>query len=80
MYKKPVVLNCCVSLSYVLSRMGKIDAIDKKLFCLAALDFYSQLTDDTQCRTFQATFQTAGTNAPDSPYAELLNSLPKTAS
>ncbi|XP_060568114.1 huntingtin-like isoform X3 [Ruditapes philippinarum] len=64
-------------LSYVLTRMGKIDVIDKHLFCLAGLEFFSQLTDETQRRSFQSTFHTASTNIHDSPYTELLNCLPK---
>ncbi|XP_053407184.1 huntingtin-like isoform X2 [Mercenaria mercenaria] len=64
-------------LSYVLTRMGKIELIDKHLFCLAALEFFTQLTDETQRRSFQATFHTVSMNIQDSPYTELLNCLPK---
>lgn len=73
-------LDLPIRLSYVLTRMGKIDVIDRRLFCLSALDFYDQLTDERQRRTFQSTFQIASTNVQDSPYAELLSCVSKTAS
>ncbi|KAL4231691.1 hypothetical protein ACF0H5_009269 [Mactra antiquata] len=67
-------------LSYVLTRMGKIDTIDRRLFVLAALDFYNQLSDEKQRRTFQSTFQIAGSNVQESPYSELLACLSKSSS
>ncbi|KAH3787333.1 hypothetical protein DPMN_165455 [Dreissena polymorpha] len=64
-------------LSYVLSRMGKIDTIDRRLFCLAAKDFYCQLTDDTSRRSFKSTFQTAAASQPELPYSELVDCINK---
>ncbi|XP_052771519.1 huntingtin-like isoform X2 [Mya arenaria] len=64
-------------LSYVLMRMGKIESVDRRLFCLSAMDFYRQLSDETSRRTFHQTFQNAGTNQPESPYTELLDFITK---
>ncbi|KAL5022595.1 hypothetical protein ScPMuIL_001750 [Solemya velum] len=58
---------------HALGRMGKMEEVDRKLFCLAALDFYRQLTEDSQKRAFHSTFQAI--TVPDSPYQELLNCL-----
>ncbi|KAK3589444.1 hypothetical protein CHS0354_020780 [Potamilus streckersoni] len=61
-------------LPYVLSRMGKIEPNDRSLFCLSAMDFYWQLTEESQRRTFQATFQEVA-KQPDSPYQDLRECL-----
>ncbi|XP_029645621.1 huntingtin isoform X2 [Octopus sinensis] len=55
---------------HVLGRMGKMETMDCKLFCLAALDFRRQL-DENQERAFHSTFQYVA--QPDSPYQELLS-------
>ncbi|KAL3864910.1 hypothetical protein ACJMK2_006556 [Sinanodonta woodiana] len=61
-------------LPYVLSRMGKIEPNDRNLFCLSAMDFYWQLTDESHRRAFQATFQEVAKH-PDSPYLDLRECL-----
>ena len=43
---------------------------DKRLFCLAAADFYSSLTDIKQREKFVQTFQAVA--EPGSPYSDLL--------
>ncbi|KAK7109044.1 hypothetical protein V1264_013160 [Littorina saxatilis] len=58
---------------HVLGRMGKLEVVDQRLFCLAALDFFRQLTDDMHRRSFLSTFQ--GVAATDSPYNDLLACL-----
>lgn len=57
-------------LPLIIDRMGRMETIDRKLFCLAALDFRHQLNEDSQRRTFLATFQAVA--QPDSPYADLI--------
>ncbi|GFO37998.1 huntingtin-like [Plakobranchus ocellatus] len=59
---------------HVLGRMGHMELMDRKLFCLCALDFYRQLTDESHKRAFVSTFQTIA--APDSPYGDLVQCLP----
>ncbi|XP_071090376.1 huntingtin-like isoform X1 [Haliotis cracherodii] len=56
---------------HVIGRMGKMETIDRKLFCLSALDFKSQLTEDLH--VFVSTFQAVA--QPDSPYQDLVNCL-----
>jgi len=46
---------------------------DKRLFCLAAADFYVCLTDERQKAKFIQTFE--GVASPGSPYAELLSTI-----
>eukprot|EP00092_Neocalanus_flemingeri_P097801 GFUD01124696.1.p1 GENE.GFUD01124696.1~~GFUD01124696.1.p1 ORF type:complete len:1012 (+),score=244.69 GFUD01124696.1:363-3038(+) len=46
---------------------------DKRLFCLAAADFYACLTDQRQKAKFIQTFEAVA--APGSPYAELLSTI-----
>ena len=46
---------------------------DRRLFCLAAADFYSGLTDQRQKSKFLNTFEEA--SSPGSPYSELLSTL-----
>ena len=58
---------------HVLGRMGKLEVVDRRLFCLAALDFFRQLTDSMHCRSFISTFQSVA--SPESPYHELLACL-----
>ncbi|XP_076466851.1 LOW QUALITY PROTEIN: huntingtin-like [Babylonia areolata] len=56
---------------HVLGRMGKLEVVDRRLFCLAALDFFRQLGEDMHRRSFLSTFQGVA-SSPDSPYHELL--------
>ena len=58
------------SLSHVISRMGRLELVDQRLFVIAALDFKQHLTDGTQLRAFLATFQAV--NQPGLPYSQLL--------
>ncbi|KAL8615828.1 hypothetical protein ACOMHN_048536 [Nucella lapillus] len=58
---------------HVLGRMGKLEVVDRRLFCLAALDFFRQLSDDMHRRSFIATFQAVA--SPESPYHDLLSCL-----
>ena len=64
------------SFPHVLGRMGKLEVVDRRLFCLAAVDFFRQLTDDLHRRSFMATFQ--GVTSCDSPYSDLLTCLTNT--
>lgn len=57
--------------------MGKIEAMDKRLFCLAAMDFYQQVTDAGKKRAFLSTFQGVASSMPDSPYRYLLDTITK---
>ncbi len=56
---------------HVLGRMGSLDAVDQRLFCISALDFRAQLhmRPDEQ-RAFRAAFQAVA--QPGTPYADLL--------
>ncbi|XP_074640755.1 huntingtin-like [Tubulanus polymorphus] len=60
-------------LPHIVERMGRLDAVDRRLFCLSALDFRGQLTDETQRRAFLQTFQTVA--LPDTPYSDLMDCL-----
>lgn len=55
--------------------MGKIERTDKRLFCLAAMDFYLQITDTGKKRAFVSTFQGVVSSVPDSPYKYLLDCI-----
>ena len=46
---------------------------DRRLFCLAASDFYAGLTDQRQRDKFIQTFEAV--SAPSSPYSELLSTI-----
>ncbi|XP_005093645.2 huntingtin [Aplysia californica] len=58
---------------HVLGRMGHMESLDRQLFCLCALDFYRQLTEEGQRRAFLSTFQAIA--APESPYSDLVACL-----
>ena len=66
----------CSSFPHVLGRMGKLEVVDRRLFCLAAVDFFRQLTNDLHRRSFMATFQSVASS--DSPYSDLLICLTNT--
>ena len=57
--------------------MGKIETVDKRLFCLAAMDFYQQITDTGKRRAFVSTFQSVASAVPESPYKYLLDCISK---
>ena len=38
--KYSLVLNTGASFSHIVGRMGKLESLDVKLFCAAAMDFY----------------------------------------
>lgn len=65
-----LILDRHISFPHVLGRMGYMEIMDRKLFCLCALDFYRQLTDDTHRRAFISTFQAIA--GQDSPYRDLV--------
>ena len=46
---------------------------DRRLFCLAASDFYAGLTDQRQRDKFIQTFEAV--SSPGSPYTELLSTI-----
>ena len=52
--KYSLALNTGVSFSHIVGRMGKLESLDVKLFCAAALDFYrtqvSRITHLFNCR------------------------------
>lgn len=53
MFKKySLALNIGVSFSHIVGRMGKLESLDVKLFCAAAVDFYR-----TQVRRITYLFQ-----------------------
>ncbi|XP_072177779.1 huntingtin-like [Diadema setosum] len=58
-------------LSHVISRMGKLEPMDRKYFVLVAKDFYNtQVMDEASRRAFKATFQAV--SATDAAYALLV--------
>ncbi|XP_033756060.1 huntingtin-like [Pecten maximus] len=64
--------------THVIRRMGRMDVVDRRLFCITAMDFYEQLVDDSQRRAFTSTFMAV--SQPGIVYQELLqhiNSLSK---
>lgn len=66
-------------LSHVVSRMGKMELVDQRLFCLAAQDFYNQIkSDDSKTRAFISTFQNVSQTAIS--YQEVLVMLTSSAS
>ena len=72
------LVRCTYSLTqprfpHVLGRMGHMDTLDRQLFCLCALDFYRQLTEEPQRRAFVSTFQAIA--SPDTPYTDLVACL-----
>ncbi|CAG2221231.1 HD [Mytilus edulis] len=58
---------------HVVNRMGKMEVVDTRLFCVAAMSFYNQLTDDAQLRAFVSTFQMVISLG--APYTQLLELL-----
>ncbi|KAM8940376.1 huntingtin isoform 2-T2 [Pelodytes ibericus] len=58
-------------LPHVISRMGKSEPVDIKLFCLVAIDFYRhQIDEELDRRAFQSVFELVA--IPGSPYHSLL--------
>ncbi|KAJ9589854.1 hypothetical protein L9F63_017009 [Diploptera punctata] len=57
---------------HVQSRIGRCESEDRKLLCIAAVDFYHQLRDDEQKTKFQSAFQTA---AAQPVFADLVSCL-----
>ena len=54
-------------------RFGMYQSQDKKLFCLAAKNFYQELESDAQKQMFVQTFESAAQS--HTPYLDLLKSL-----
>ncbi|XP_063237175.1 huntingtin isoform X2 [Bacillus rossius redtenbacheri] len=44
---------------HVQSRIGRCESEDRKLLCISAADFYNQLTDEAQKKTFVSTLEAA---------------------
>ncbi|XP_023232349.1 huntingtin-like [Centruroides sculpturatus] len=55
------------------NRMGKMEKQDRKLFCIAGIQFKNQLKDDEHRKSFYSTIKVVA--HPDSPYADLLSHL-----
>ncbi|XP_078717925.1 huntingtin isoform X2 [Lampetra fluviatilis] len=56
---------------YVISRIGKFENADRRLFCVLGLDFYrNQLEEELDRRAFQSVLEVVA--APGNPYAQLL--------
>ncbi|XP_078588724.1 huntingtin-like isoform X3 [Branchiostoma floridae x Branchiostoma japonicum] len=63
----------CALLPHVIGRMGLMETVDRKLFCITALDFYkNQITEELDRRAFESIFQAASSSAPDGPYLQLI--------
>lgn len=61
-------------LPHAVSRVGRLEPVDVKLFCLVAVDFYRhQIEDELDRRAFQSVFEAVA--APGNPYQQLLASL-----
>ncbi|KAG8508650.1 LOW QUALITY PROTEIN: Huntingtin [Galemys pyrenaicus] len=62
------------SLPHVVSRMGRLEPVDVRLFCLVAADFYRhQIEEELDRRAFQSVFEVVA--APGNPYHRLLACL-----
>ncbi|KZC07761.1 Huntingtin [Dufourea novaeangliae] len=59
---------------YVQSRIGKYEYEDKKILCIAASDFYHNLSKDTQKKAFVETFEAAA-KEPGTPFDDILASF-----
>ncbi|XP_049777630.1 huntingtin [Schistocerca cancellata] len=59
---------------HVQSRIGKCEYEDRKLLCVAAVDFYRQLKDDKQKETFVSTFQAAAPQS-QAPFSDIIACL-----
>lgn len=59
---------------YVQNRGGRYEYEDKKIFCIAGSDFYKNLTNDNQRKTFVDNFMKVKDHA-DMPFNDLLSSL-----
>lgn len=58
---------------YLQQRLGCYQHEDKKLFCLAAREFYQNLEEEKQKQKFVDTFQAVALNG--TPFKDLLSSL-----
>ncbi|KAK0095114.1 hypothetical protein PV326_009203, partial [Microctonus aethiopoides] len=63
---------------YVQSRMGKYEFEDKKILYVAALDFYRQLSNESQRKVFMESFSSAE-NEPGSPFNDIVKSFQDTS-
>ncbi|XP_075211811.1 huntingtin isoform X2 [Lycorma delicatula] len=62
---------------HVQSRIGRCTYEDKKLLCIAASDFYNQLSDISQKETFLRTF-TEAASIPKSPFSDIIACISQT--
>ncbi|XP_071441491.1 huntingtin [Hetaerina americana] len=60
---------------HVQSRIGRCEFEDRRLLCIAASDFYHELTNDSQKQTFLSTFGTAANVHPQSPFSDIVTCL-----
>lgn len=58
---------------HVHSRIGLMETVDRRFFCVAALDFYSQLKDQSQKKAFLVTMNASA--QPETPYMDLVSCL-----
>lgn len=59
---------------YVQSRVGRYEYEDRKMFCIAGMDFYHNLVTEKQKETFVGNFK-AVKDQSDMPFSDLLASL-----
>ncbi|XP_023290265.1 huntingtin [Orussus abietinus] len=59
---------------HVQSRIGKYEYEDKKILCIAASNFYRQLSSESQKVAFRETFQSAA-KEPGTPFGDILASF-----
>ncbi|XP_076265784.1 huntingtin isoform X2 [Rhynchophorus ferrugineus] len=59
---------------YVQNRVGRYEYEDKKIFCIAGVDFYRNLTNDKQRQAFVDSFVKVKDQL-EMPFSDLLNSL-----
>lgn len=59
---------------YVQTRIGRYEYEDRKILCVAAADFYNNLSNETQKKTFVDTFKKVKDQS-DMPFNDLLASL-----
>ncbi|XP_015112466.1 huntingtin [Diachasma alloeum] len=59
---------------HVQSRMGKYEYEDKKILCIAAADFYKQLSNESQREAFLRSFEAAGKEQ-GSPFCDIMTTF-----
>lgn len=59
---------------HIQSRIGRYEYEDRKMLCIAGVDFYNNLTSEKQKQTFVENFQAVKDHS-DMPFSDLLASL-----